>query len=238
MPSCTSLSAHSGTQASARNTAARRGHVRRSPDEPDEARAAHGDGAAGSGGTMRAPRRSPRSSPCSPRSRYSGSSRIIGRRQAQVGEAAQHQHPGPDEHVDAVLEGAHPARQGDLRQIEDDGARDAHEKAVTASRCARERSVLPRQMSAASRAKPVTNRTGGHGNALTGEDKGACSLSAVPKEDDCATFQFSKCAGLREFFANSLGVGPIERARRGAPPPCAAPSPPRLPRPSCDRRRP
>ena len=42
--------------------------------------------------------------------------------------AAQHQHPGPDEHVDAVLEAAHPARQHDLRKIEDGGAGDAHDE--------------------------------------------------------------------------------------------------------------
>ena len=50
------------------------------------------------------------------------------RRQAEVGKVADQQHPGPDVDIDAELEASHPAREQDLRCIDQRGADDADEE--------------------------------------------------------------------------------------------------------------
>ena len=48
--------------------------------------------------------------------------------QAEVGNAAEDQHPGPHENVDAVFKAAHPAGEHDLRNVQQAGAEDANGK--------------------------------------------------------------------------------------------------------------
>src|SRR6185437_9443878 len=55
------------------------------------------------------------------------------RRQAEVGERTNHQHPGPYIDVDAKLKAAHPAREQDLTGERKHRAADAHQKNLSGS---------------------------------------------------------------------------------------------------------
>ena len=48
--------------------------------------------------------------------------------QSEVGHGSKDQHPRPHENVNAVLSAAHPARQNNLREVEQSGAEDADSK--------------------------------------------------------------------------------------------------------------
>ena len=69
-----------------------------------------------------------------------GNEALCGRGKAQVGEVADHQHQGPDIDVDAELEGAHPAGEQDLRQVDQARAEHADEERA-AGDLLRERAV-------------------------------------------------------------------------------------------------
>ena len=72
--------------------------------------------------------RKPRSRSNAPRLAYSGTKRCAEVAKPEIGQVADHRHQRPDIDVDAELEAAHPAREQDLRQVDQAGAEHADQE--------------------------------------------------------------------------------------------------------------